>query len=451
MKKKENRIFAIGIIIALIYQLYYLWKATCNVPLMDYWHYINMFVEKMYTGNLNILDIWQNDGIHRSPLQFIYFLLNVKFFHLNVQVEIFGGALLMGLTCIMLYYRLMKECNSNDWRIRGGIGIAILIAVYNANQYELLTEEFALSFASRMILFLLSFLCTSNYLEERNEWKYAIGLGSLYIVTIISVGSGYFPAYVAIILFVILWNICETKGEKIKQSLFLVLCLMIGTLIYLNGMFDVVSVTSAQSIGVIQFMKNYMIGVIAMLGVSIIGGDCAQNITLLAGVIVFSIYLCSAILYIKRKYYKITYVPMLLYGYAVCAMGLIYMGRMDVYGLHYAFASRYVCETNVAFIGFIWIGAIYLADNSDNGLFNKQKAIYLICVTILAVGVLISDYQQWKIAPYRKIYGEKLIEGMSHIEDLSDEDFQAYQDGREQVINAVQVMEKYKLGIYRSK
>ena len=40
---------------------------------------------------------------------------------------------------------------------------------------------------------------------------------------------------------------------------------------------------------------------------------------------------------------------------------------------------------------------------------------------------------------------------MSHIEDLSDEDFQAYQDGREQVINAVQVMEKYKLGIYRSK
>ena len=346
---------------------------------------------------------------------------------------------------------MTKECNSNDWRIRGGVGIAILIAVYNANQYELLTEEFALSFASRMILFLLSFLCTSNYLEERNEWKYAIGLGSLYIVTILSVGSGYFPAYVVIILFTIFWNICETKGKKIKQSLFLILCLIIGTLIYLNGIFDTVSVTSAQSIGVIQFLKNYMIGAIAMLGVSIIGGDYAKNITLLVGVIVFSIYLCSAILYVKKRYYKRTYVPILLYGYAVCAMGLIYMGRMDVYGLSYAFAPRYVCETNVAFIGFIWISAIYVSDSSEKRLFSTKKMINFICMMILIVGVLVSDYQQWRIAPYRKIYGENLIQGMYHIEDLSDEDFQAYQDGREQVINAVQVMEKYKLGIYRLK
>ena len=72
-------------------------------------------------------------------------------------------------------------------------------------------------------------------------------------------------------------------------------------------------------------------------------------------------------------------------------------------------------------------------------------------MVILISGILISVYQQWEIAPYRKMYGENLIQGIYHIEELSEDDFQAYQAEKEQVINAVQIMEKYKLGIFRVK
>ena len=83
---KENRIFIWALILGLFFQLVYLSTASTNVPLMDYWQYINMFVEKMNNGGLTFADIWQNYGIHRSPLQFLYFIMNVRIFHLNVRV-----------------------------------------------------------------------------------------------------------------------------------------------------------------------------------------------------------------------------------------------------------------------------------------------------------------------------------------------------------------------------
>lgn len=451
---KENRAFIWCLLIALFFQLIYLSIASFNVPLMDYWHYINMFVEKMNTAGITFLDIWQNDGIHRSPLQFIYFLINVRVFHLNSQVEIYLGAVLMALTAVVLYRQMKKDIELNKKWIKGVLGGIIVIAVYNLNQYELINEQFAFSFASRMFLFLMSFLLTNSYLMNINgNRSYTFELGMFYIVVIESVGGGYFPAYVVSIALVLILHYCfKRKSDKkvyLKEYIFLLACLAIGTGIYLYGILGHGEITVAESISFITFIKDFLIGAIFMLGVSIFGFEFSNGVTFLMGCCIFFIYLCSFVTYFIKRYYERTYVPVLFMSYSVGAMGLIYLGRMGKYGIDYAFSSRYVCETNVALLGFIWIAAIYISDIFRN---NSRKKAINYCVAavslLLLVGVVSSDYKEWKIAPYRKIYGENLIQSMKNVDSLTEEEFAPFQSTEEYVRGGIDIMKKYDLGMF---
>lgn len=454
---KGNRAFIWCLLIALFFQLVYLSIASSNVPLMDYWHYINMFVEKMNTGGLTFLDIWQNDGIHRSPLQFIYFLINVRMFHLNSQVEIYLGAILMALTATLLYRQIKKDLATNKIWIKGVAGGAIIIAVYNLNQYELINEQFALSFASRMILFLMSFLLTNSYLMDIKEKRnYTLELGMLYIIVIESVGGGYFPAYVVSLSFIfILHYFLKRKNDKnvyLKEYIFLLACLVIGTGIYLQGILGQGAVTVSGNVSVIDFLKDFFTGVIFMLGVSIFGFEHTSIVTFFTGCCIFCIYLCSFILYFRKRYYEKTYIPVLFMGYSVGAMGLIYLGRMGKYGIDYAFSSRYVCETNVALLGFIWIVAIYISDFFKNETTSKKKVMkcsaVAVSMIVLLIGVVSSDYKEWEMAPYRKIYGENLIQSMKNVELLTAEEFTPFQSTEEYVRCGIDIMKKYDLGIF---
>ena len=68
---------------------------------------------------------------------------------------------------------------------------------------------------------------------------------------------------------------------------------------------------------------------------------------------------------------------------------------------------------------------------------------------MLFVGLLSSYSKEWKIAPYRKIYCENLVEGINNIDNLSGDDFAPYQSDEQYVRKGVEIMKKYKLGIYR--
>lgn len=457
-KYKKNRIFIWALITVVIVQIVYLYTSTCNVPIMDYWRYINMFVEKMYTGELAWADIWRNDGIHRSPLQFIYFLINVSVFHMNAQTEVYAGAFLMAVTAIVLYIRLKKDLETNSFIIEGIAGVTLIIIVYNLNQWELIAEQFALSFASRMFLFLVSFVLTSSYLQriEKMTVKNTGMLGVFYIFVVEMVGGGYFPAYVASIGFTIVFHYFsrrKTDGKQyMKYYISLLGCLVAATAIYLNGVLGKVPIGAGNSVGIIEFIKSFMLGVAVMLGVSIVGFTYSQNVTAIIGTIVFLLYLYTACLFIKKKYYKRTYMPILLYGYAICAMGLIYLGRMDKYGIDYAYSPRYVCETNVAIWGFLWIIYLYVAEYAAKNEGNKKRwrmlSLAYASVGILMLGILTSDYKEWRMAPNRKIYGENLISGMLEVEQLSPEDFAVYQAEEGEVRAGIEVMKKYELGIF---
>lgn len=460
MKKyNENRIFIWSLLFALLLQLIYLSIASTNVPIMDYWKYINMFVEKMNTGGISFADLWQNDGIHRSPLQFLYFVLNVRFFNMNAQVEIYLGAFLMALIVMMLYYTFKREIGCKSSYVTELGGICIILFVFNLNQYEIINEQFALSFASRIILFVLSYLLTNSLLHDLNRLKkYTFELSVFYVFVILSVGSGFFPAYVmAIGMTIFLHFILNFRIDKylfIKQYLMLYFALLLGSIIYLYGAFGETSQISQNSLSLFMFVKNFIIGSLTMLGVCVLGFEFSVKVTFIVGCIIGILIIVSICLYFKREYYKKSYLPILFYGYSAGVMGLVYLGRSARFGLDYAYSPRYVGESNFVLYALIWIVFMYISEQLEakdirsKSLNVLVKTILISCVIFICLGILNSDYKEWKIAPYRKIYGQNLVQSIFEVDTLEEKDFVAFQAEEDVVRSGIDIMKKYDLGVF---
>lgn len=458
----RNRIFVWTIGIALCSQLIYLSQAASNAPLMDYWKYLNRFVEKMFSSGLSWSDFWESYGIHRSPIQFIYFVLNVRLFHYDAQIEIYLGAVLMAVGVCVLYHFLKRDLECTSFKLLAFSGIAITIIVYNLNQWELIAEQFALSFATRLLLFLLGFLLTNRYLYniERAK-KYTGELGALYVITITLGSGGYFPAYFfAILVGIVFFALTDyhKNGRKYwHYYAILILFLAVGAFIYLYG----INYTSASSeIDIKNFLYYLIAGSIVMLGVSLMGSSTTLPVTFAIGLLITVFALAMLILWIRYKGHKKSSVPIFLYAYTTGCLGLICLGRSGMYGFEYCFYSRYTCESNLIFLGIVWIVAMLLsktderqkADSTQKSKrkgTNKPRYIALIGIGLILCGVLRADFLEWKQAPNRKNYFDGLIQNMLNVDSLKAEDFSIFQAKEEDVRGGIELMEKYNLGIFR--
>lgn len=452
---QRNRVFIWAIGIALCAQLVYISQATSNAPLMDYWRYMDRFVEKMFSGGLSWSDFWRSDGIHRSPLQFLYFVCNIRFFHYDAQIEIYLGAVLMAvLACVL--YRFLKLDLQPSHRVSAGAGVAVIIVIYNLNQWELIAEQFSLSFASRLFLFLLGYLLTNRYLYTIEQAKKYTGeLGALYIITIALVGGGYFPAYVfsiltGIVVFALI-NYRKNGRKYWKYYVTLILFLIVGTIIYLFG---VEYSGTGSSVDLKQFVYYLVVGSIVMLGVCLLGTSATTSAAFATGLFITAIALVLLVLYFKHKCYEKTSMPVFFYAYTAGSLGIICLGRGSLYGFGYCFYSRYTCESNVLLLGVVWIAAMLLSEKVCRKDESKKHSLgmrvgVLISTGVILCGIVCADIVEWKQAPYRKDYYDNLIQCMLDVDTLSAEDFSVFQAKEEYVRQGIALMKKYDLGIYR--
>lgn len=303
-KYQRNRWFVLLMIPIFVYQIIYISTATANVPLMDYWRYINMFVEKINTTGLSFGDIWKNDHIHRSPLQFFYFAANIRLFNYNIQIEEYLGVFLMTLTIFLLYRWIKKEMPNQISAFYGIAGTIIALILFNSNQWEMITQEFALSFASRQILFFMSFLLTSRYLTNLHSQKAkTVELALLYILTILLVGSGYFPAFVATVAFSVILNYVlfykENKNTYLVQYIVLLGALAVGTILYMYGI-DLASNVPKIKYSLGECVVQFLQGSFVMIAVSWYGFAFSQRTMLVVGAVIFALYIAAFVVFSQK-------------------------------------------------------------------------------------------------------------------------------------------------------
>lgn len=443
----ENRVFIVLISIFVIAMLIYVSASSSNVPVMDYWRYANNLIEKSMNGGVAFHDIYSVNGVHRSPLQILFFLLNVKVFHWNTQVAIYLAVFVLAIFCTVLYFQFKKTLKDEKSSVIGGL--VFLAVVFNYAKWEIYTLEFAFSFAFGILCQFLCLVWTDKFLRNIDEQKKNVfALSFLYILLICTVSGGQFAGFAGCMSIVIIWDYLMRNSDE-KKSLFgYYICLgaamVVGMLLYMNGLDVGNGVLHGLSLSLLWEIPY---GILLMLGSSLIGSGHALILTGMAGIAVLIITIIGCYTYIHYRLYKITYIPAMMLVYSILYIFLCCFGRGLEFGMSYVTSSRYIYYTDWILIANVWI--LMLKPKKEKN--KRRNSLWLRngILVLFSVCSLYTYYNEWKYAPYRKDYYQNLIQKMYQIDNISDEDLIGFQAGNpDYVRNVVGLMKKYHLGVF---
>lgn len=204
---------------------------------------------KIYGGGITFSDLWEPINGQRGFLNHSLFYLNVKLFHWNTRVEIFGGSLFTLLSTVLLYRVYNKNNTINNLKtniIRQIIGILFAIIMFNFQQWKIETEEFSLSFSIIiLLLFVNTYLTDELLVNDKNAKKYILVYCIILGLSICFVMSAFFPAMVfSLGLIGIISFIMKNKDEKmqyIKYYIAVIFSILISMYFYFDGMVGITS------------------------------------------------------------------------------------------------------------------------------------------------------------------------------------------------------------------
>jgi hypothetical protein len=456
-------IIIFGITVIFVFQINYLIIATRNVPIMDYWRYINDFGEKIMLGNISLMDYWTSYGGHRSPLQLGLFFLNIRFFGYNTQIEIFGGLLfqLLSSLCIINVF-MKKNINKKKYDLKIQLlSLSFLLAVFSLNQWEILTLEFSLAFMIRIFCYIGIFILLNHCLFDMNSYKDHIIIISFLIINIICfIGQAYFIAFIgaiSIITFVhFLINYSKDKLIYLKNYLCLYSAAIIGTIIYLRNSGYISQINGINKISIGIFLLNFIKGTLLMLGSSL-----CQNIStshyklgILLGMLIALLYIFALVLYFKKKKYLKTYLPFLLIIYCFINIIIIVYTRSFRFNLSYLTSSRYTCETTLGLIGIFWIFAEEILNSKKLlGYFNNIKlfSVYF-SFSIIVVGLISVAYVENDIGFYRGKNFENIRDIIPFADSMTDEELKwnLFQTEPKLLRSGISLLKKHNLNVFNT-
>lgn len=455
----NNKIQILGTLAIFTVSIIWLSNSIAEVPIMDFWRYIDELTEKVFRGEFSFNDMWNTMGGHREGFAYLMVAFNIRYLKLNLNLWTYVGSVITLVTCILIYIYYDKSIITRDIkseRIKKILFLFIPFILFSFNQWEIYTLPFAFSFTLRRLLYLIMFLLTEKIIldyDSVKKYNFEIALFLMFLILFIS--GGYLPALIGSIFFVFLLDsILNYKNNKCIPKRYIVITsiMIIGLIIYTIGLEGINE--NGQKLQN-MFSMDLFRGIFIMLGSSIVDtlfiDRFGINIALFIGIIVSFIYLLSISLFFYKKMWKNTYLPIFLIAYSGINILVIYFARSGIYGTGYLIASRYSCETIYGIMGIVYI-LIYtfLKRNPDlkkNSFIHVSRTIGLSLIFF----ILLSSYAaEYVFAPNRKEYKNNLIDMMSNIEDYTDEELVGFQaNDPDMVRNGIKLMKKYNLGVFK--
>ncbi len=454
----------LGIIV--VQRIHYVLSATANVPVMDYWRYIYQFGDKIFNEGVTLKDLWvpQAGATHRPMgVPIFLFLINVKYFGLNTQIEIVGGVIALAVNTLFLLWVFLKKMKWEHGLEKCGF-ILLMLFVFNINQWEIMILEFSMGFAIRALLIMIS-LYLFDHLQKETVKIYQPILVAAWMFVVACLSGSYGPAVIGALCFVTLSQVFINKTYKLKnllRNVIMILGFGIGTLLFMTGIGGGASSGAGKSLADMIADGRIFKAVFYMLGSSLLHNESAyvkENFEVLTwiGIGLFVLYLLAIFLFFKRRLYEKTYMPIMLMAYAACSILAIAYGRIPMYGVKGVVASRYVCETTLGLIGLVWILWYEICyqfrkrkqKEKLKTILNYAKVFVCVCAVVGILRILdISAETERRIAPYRKIYQEGIIEKMTSGRELTDTELASFQSERKYIEEAIEIMKKYGLGVF---
>lgn len=414
--------------------------AKSTVPIMDYWKWITVYGQKLLDGEITFADYFRSDaGEHIQPICMAinFWVLRAFDFDVRPLVEwgLYGRIAVAAAVTGLFIFRF-RNSEQHHYILQFLCALAIIMAVFNYNQWEMTTEPFSLTNVFRISNYFLSFYLTDLFLKEiesrstKRNLVLAVLLGVYCAYLTIFVGAAYFVGHLVAIGLAMLWTLMNQR-ENVKKYLWPMA--VWGVISFLSAcVYYILICNRGVARETIESTNNILIllleGICFFWGGLFIHTQTMEQyggalVTMLGAlVLVYSLFILSS--YLRKRRDGKELLPAICVLYALVLSVAISLGRVTVFGAASMSSSRYVVESTMGLSGVIWMSYSVFLDSPKTKI-SWAKPAACACTVILLLGA--AEKTENGIAPYRAIYNDNLYEMMTHIENYSDEELAPFQ------------------------
>lgn len=453
IRKLVSLIFIIVAISPAIILFYYITAFGVDVPYYDTWGNVP-YIDQMMTGKFQISSLFDSVGPHKSVTSMLTTILIVKLFHWDTRVYYLVGfcyQVLTGWILYKIYWRQSELMKHQHLRILGIV--PVFLCLFSLRQQENSLASWSISFYGGAFFSILTF-----YAVDKMKLKWFI----------LAIFSGILGS-LTFITGVLVWPIgllelatkyrMDFKNDNKRFVWYLLVWIIFGVVSSITYFFgtDVPSSSAKNLRSLILVIQRFFVTLGASL--SIDKGVVASHaewiavpidgtISLITGIIIFSILIMGLVLLWKKKDNNFSVLlAIILFGLG--AVGMTAVGRIEL-GLQQAMSSRYTTYSSIVVIGAYL--AIIKAGLEDKFLYRLsfliKEAIRVFTVVII-ISSLVAIVTELYVGPFRKAFFVDWADNIKNYSSVSDDKLVNPHFSPQQIRDYSRVLDEYQLSVFR--
>lgn len=368
-----------------IHVLLYTYIAATPFIRADGWRYMDIYLIPLWNGTFEWKMLW-ND-IHPYPLSALLYILNVKYFGLNMMYEaIFGIIFKIAFVGLLFYLFKKSMVNKNLFYF---LPILFIILSFNS------TVEYTWSLVSLVnVDFFLMFLTAAfanNLLHRDKNDALLIYFIFAYLSAMI---CDYDTNLIFSVALVLALSYIAIVSKKLRSKALFLLSILVFILfifkIFLIFVIDYKASNLIANFSILFNLKFIVISFVQSVGASVFDFESVhknfvnQNLLTYFSYPLALFWLGSIVIYLKKEMYKITLVP-----FMMVIFHLLLIGAIILYRPTEITAPRYTSMYQIGMIGGIWIYALYFMERT------RFRFIFLSVLVVVSVVQLLYIPKGW--------------------------------------------------------
>lgn len=423
---KQKTIYLGLPVIAVLFCLFYIRAATCDIVYTDYIRLVNTYLPDVW----NPAKFLVPDILTRIPVYYLARGINTTFFGFSTAFDMVLGALSLGLSGLVIGHYCAKRQIPLLWYL------LLIIVFFNLNKWEMLTNGSGWAHFLAFAGFYYHYLVFDRVLAGRAKKYDQLKLLGLPFIITLAVAGPYCAVYSVNMLlfytFALLRNRYngQAAGTSARDWLLAQACVLAPLLLYLwSNSYAVEDHADAYNItfGAVLadapgFFPRFLLKAMAS---AVIGGESLSDwlrdgvVTnrqvYLLGMIVAAGYLLAFVFILVFRLYEESMLPCMLLVSGLGNHGIVLISRYIFLNENYGMSSRYALQYQSGIIGIILIFAL---------VWKRLKPAKVLAAAFLAVlmaGQLYTNQAEWNKAHNRKEYAQNIVNAALNFEALDDD------------------------------
>lgn len=467
-KRYRKIIYAALPVLGVVFCLWYVKNATCDVIYSDYIRLVNSYLPDVF----NPAKFFVPDVLTRIPINYLSRIVNVELFGFSVTFDRVLGVVSLGLAGWVFSIYCKERKVGAGW-------FALLMAVmFSLNKWEMITNGSGWSHFFAFACFYYHELVLDRVWWGREKRHDRLKLLVLPWLIILGTAGPYCAIYAVTIL--MSYGFCMVYGKHRAgkggsydtRYLWYMVCTLIPLLLYiLSNSFAVEDYSGATGRSLTQILSDnpgfparFLLKSFAGI---LVGGEelldlvsrgiLSNGMIYWIGLFVVMGYVFALWLNVRLRLYEKTLLPMMLLVGGALNHVLIFLSRYIFESESYALSSRYALQFQVGILGIVLTFAL-----AWNGKMRKRLPVRslmaVFCLAIL-LGNGYTTYHEIKKAPNREEHFEEKAAVALKVPDMDQKELKAneekleavyeYHKGADKIQEAFRILKENKLNVFR--